>query len=220
MQATILSGLLWLALLAPASLLADHQLLANGDFDTGIEPWTLSEETDATVYEVSWDGAMGDPTPGALRLAQPSGLARAVGEVVSECFDVAAGETLELRARVFAEGAVDCRPTFIQYSGPGCTGSRTFGGIDGSGPPPRTPPGLWVPTSVVLTTSDAFPSLRVGLAHRFAGSEGSTCRFDGVVLGDPAAVSVTEIPTSSELGLWLFAGLLAVGAGWVLRTAG
>lgn len=194
---------------------ASHNLLADGDFSTGVDGWTL--DTDSGV-ELAWDSGRGDPVPGSLALSG-EGAGFVAGHALSECFANPPDGLFEVRAQVLAmasEGTVQCRPYVTQYDGADCTGDRTF--LGGSGVTPVNQLGVWEAKAFQTPSFPGSPSFRVSLFFRIVSGDGpASCNFDSVVLFEPGSEAVVEVPTVSWWGLVLLVAALGATAIWILR---
>jgi hypothetical protein len=207
-------------LLSPRVASANHNLLPNGDFDTGISGWTVATdwETDFPAT-LDWDPGVGNRAPGSLRLIGGGRGQFVGGFALSECFEPPLGTELVVRARSLADtedGTVNCFAYISNYTEPGCQGSREFlGSGDGF---PGDPPGVWQTRWSIERTVPQRPSFRVALFFRIRTGEGPAfCHFDSVELFVPGTVPVVEVPAASKSGLVLLGLTLALGALWVLR---
>jgi hypothetical protein len=205
----VLSAVL-VASLFPGLAHGQPNLVSNGDFETNVAGWTYEG---APELELSWDGSLGSPAPGSLRLSKDGPASgTGSGEAWSPCFEPPPGRPFELRAKTYAEGSVLCRAYLTRFSGPGCTGSREFIGFPGTVLPDEQ--GVWLERLDLKSSSLSRPSFRVALFAGLGSADAvESCNFDSVVLVDQTAA----VPTTSELGLVVLALALALLGLWSVR---
>lgn len=207
--------LLWCLVGASHPAFATHNLLANGEFSTGIDGWSL---VGGPGVGSSWDSSTGNPAPGSLRLTVDGSISQGVyaEAVTDECFELVPGELYRLQAQVLVarQGSlVSCVPFIVRYDEAGCMGQRLF---PGNLPPSQE--GVWessVSGSESTTALSARAGLLISAQSPYEGS--ATCNFDSVVFARGGAASVLEVPVLSAGSLALLALLLALGGTLVLR---
>ena len=202
--------------------LLGQELIDNGTFDSDVQGWNL-ETSGSSMIE--WRANQGLP-PGALA---------AIGDdqtiLTSDCFQFETAGELLLSADIFMETDDDfviCLLNYFLYSQSNdCTGNFSeFANIPGIVDLPIvTEPNRWEKLNFFPLILPPDPVAETGvLSYRPVlikfGDQGGddACIFDNVSLTfTPAPQNVTEVPVTSPVGLGIFAGLLALGAGLMLR---
>ena len=197
---------------SPCAARGQPNLLPNGHFTSDVSGWTFEGDTGT---ELGWDGSLGSPVPGSLRLSNDgavSGLG--VAEALSVCFEPPPGASFRLEARTFAQGNVLCRSYISRYEGAGCTGDRSRIGFSGTVVPDEED--IWIGREHGESAPQHRPSFRVALHASLDGTGApSSCNFDAVVLTDQAAV---EVPVLSQAGLVLLALAVVLVGLWYVRS--
>lgn len=115
------AAVLFVVTAAPAS--AQNNFVANGNFDTDVSGWIISASNEVTV---AFDGAVGNTSPGSIRITNISPGASNGAGVVQCLGPVTAGKLYNWGGRVFFPGGQN-RTGNLQiglrwHPGPGCTG--------------------------------------------------------------------------------------------------
>jgi hypothetical protein len=197
----------------PCAVQGQPNLLPNGHFTSDVSGWMFEGDIGT---ELGWDGSLGSPVPGSLRLSNDgavSGLG--VAEALSVCFEPTPGALFRVEARTFAQGNVLCRSYISRYEGAGCTGDRSRFGF--SGTVVLDEENMWIGREHGESAPQPRPSFRVALHASLDGSGApSSCKIDAVVLTDQAAL---EVPTVSQAGLVLLALALVLVGLWYVRSS-
>lgn len=199
--------------IACVSVRAEGQnLVSNGQFDAGIDGWTLTGGGPESA--MAWDGGSGSPTPGSLRMsstAQGPAL-----EALGDCVNGIPEEVLSVTGRVMEPAAqlgVTCYVALIIYSDLDCTGTRTFT----ANVPPNTP-GIWEDSGFAIQIPTAGISARPGLTmeRSAAGSNERVCFFDSIIFeSDLRGAPISDIPALSWPGFLVL--ILLVGTAALIR---
>lgn len=196
-------------LLTATAIAAQPNLLANSNFDTNIDGWTVPADPGTSV---AWD-PFGDPS-GSLRVTvtQPN----TTSGVYSACISGPPGRYTVRGSSYHPSGEpalMICRATIRGWSLPDCQGSLFT--ILPPGPPPLD---QWVQWEYVQVLGEyGIESIVVDLsAERFGAAGETTCYFDNIELIGPVP-SPLEIPTLDWIGATALIGLLALGALGLLR---
>lgn len=101
-----------------------QNLLANGNFDSGVSGWSVESEG---AVVLAWDGSIGSPNPGSARISNihPGG---GQGAGINQCGGaVTAGKLYNWGGRVFLPGGQtrsgDLNIGLRWWTAPGCTGT-------------------------------------------------------------------------------------------------
>lgn len=188
--------------------LAQQNYLQNGDFDTDINGWTLIGDEGETM---DWDGSIGNPEPGSLRLNAFN--SSNLGPVaVSECVEAPPGSTWELRAMVReapTSVALNCGLLILLFTMPDC-GDNSL--VVGSSP---TVAGTsWTPMSLPNTMPDGFAAFKVAPSMGVGLSASGSCNFDSVRLLGPPSL---EVPALDRTGMIALVVALALAGVFALR---
>ena len=202
--------------------LLGQELIDNGHFDTGIEGWIADEFPDGGT--IAWASDPGQP-PGALKFVGDGQVARP-----TECFQFNVAGELTYSMDVFMETTGDffsCTLNLNLYKDANdCTGNFA---VIAEIPrifhlPEATIPNQWQELVFELPLPENPAEATNALSYQpvilkdFDENGDDACIFDNVSLVfTPAPQNITEVPVTSPVGLGIFAGLLALGAGLVLR---
>lgn len=173
----LVAALLALPLSAPR---ANAQALLQSDtFDNDIADWTAQGDPGA---QLDWDGAMGVPDPGSLRLLLPEGnIQGGVFKAAGQCLSAMPNQTYSVVSQVRSDlgsrtGSCFATPVFFDQSG--CQGQ---GSIGGSGD--TAPDGRWAWQLREVTSFPGSLSMRVEFVMQVdAGSGEAACHFDSMSL--------------------------------------
>ena len=182
----------------------------NGNFDDNISGW---EYLGDAAGSMSWDGSIGMPAPGSLKLETIDTFDTYMA--LSDCIPVVQDTDWEVTAMIFeAPGSVnvECFAVMAFYNEPDCSG---LGPIVPANVP-SVPAGSWQPFSYNTTIFPGIRGARVSLKIS-AGSAGS-CNFDDVTLTGPP-IAAPAIPTLDRTGVAILVVLLLTcGTLWLHRS--
>lgn len=202
-----LAVVLVLAIIAAPSVMAQPNYLENGAFDSGIDGWTFFGDATGSM---SWDGSLGDPSPGSLRI-EANNSSVVSHSALSECFEAPPGSTWHLRGLAReAPGSTDlsCGYVLYVYFNPDCSDPTSAGSSSAA-----VATNDWTEISVDLTIPDGFLGLRAAPTLGASTLANGVCNFDRIELTGPP--NFAEVPASGPGALALLIAVLG-GTGFLL----
>lgn len=189
-------------------LLAQENYLQNGDFAGDVAGWFIIGDEGETM---DWDGSIGSPQPGSLRLTAINSFITGP-TAVGECISAPAGSSWELRAVAReAPGSVqiNCGLLLIVHTLPDCSdGIHGFtSGLNVAGTD-------WTPLSLQFSIPEGFGAIRAALSMGVANAAGGSCNFDSVRLLGPPSL---DVPALDHTGLLVLVAALALAGVFFLR---
>lgn len=188
------------------AVMAQDNYVQNGDFDTDVAGWALIGDEGETM---DWDGAIGSPLPGSLRLTAINSSSSGP-TAASECISIAGGSTWELRAMVReapGSAALNCGLLLLLHDLPDCSDPTAAVVADNS-----LAGNDWTPLSLTYTAQGEYLGIRAGPSMGVGVSANGSCNFDSVRLLGPPSL---DVPVLDRGGLLALVAVLA-GAGVLL----
>jgi len=198
-------------LLCAMSARSQQEYIVNRQFDSDTVGW--SHESFSGSGSMEWDGAIGSPNPGSLKL-NATGPVAGQYAVSDACFPAAEGTTWTLSAQAREEPGSDpatiCSVVIRVYTTTDCS-IPSYTSIDGN-------PALfndW--TYVEASVQNLFGSpvgMKPVLLNSVSTAASGVCHFDDVSLIGPAPAT---IPALGPFGLGLLVVVLVLAGTVILR---
>lgn len=184
-----------------------QEYLLNGSFNADIGSWVLISENLGETME--WDGTMGSPAPGSLRLSVVS--SSFIGpRAASECIAIPFNSEWELIAMAREEpgsAQLECGVALLLFDLEDCSDSSSAL-VPGNVPAATD----WTLLTLGYAAVEEFRGMRVALGMAVGTSANGSCNFDSIRLLGPPSLAV---PALDRTGLLTLVVVLA-GAGVLL----
>jgi len=194
-----------------SEVFGQQNYLENSTFDSDVAGWAFIGEPGETL---EWDGSLGHPAPGSLRLTAIDSSIRGP-LAASDCFVAPPGNSWNLEAFGREEpGSISlgCGLVFFLYPQSDCS-DPTNSVVSG-----QQTAGLdWTLLNATAEIPEGYNGIQAVLAMGVGLSASGACNFDSVRLTGPP--NFAEVPTLSRHTLaTLIAALALAGLFWLRRA--